>query len=68
MFSKMQNLSNFWYDSTQCVIESWTFANTMTNQNFMEFLHNPLYWAKIREMTQNLKILVFAEKIVKITY
>ena len=42
-------------------IESWTFANTMTNQNFMEFLHNPQYWAKIRDMTQNLKIL-FAEK------
>ena len=45
-------------------IESWTFANTMTNQNFMEFLHNPQYWAKIRDMTQNLKTL-FAEKIRK---
>ena len=40
MFSKMQNPSTFSHDSTQCVIESWTFANTMTNQNFMEFPHN----------------------------
>ena len=61
-FHKCKILLHFDMIQRSVWIESWTFANTMTNQNFMEFLHNPQYWAKIREITQNLKILVFAEK------
>ena len=61
-FHKCKILLHFDMIQRSVWIESWTFANTMTNQNFMEFLHNPQYWAKIRDMTQNLKIL-FAEKI-----